>query len=139
MNKPSINVAAGILIDDFNRVLIAERLAGGHQAGWWEFPGGKINAVESSYEGLVRELAEELGITVYTASELLTYSYEYPERLVKLYVFVVENYSGQPTGVEGQALRWEPVAALMEVGLLPADLPIVDALYKLRPDIAGIR
>ena len=139
MNKPLINVAAGILIDDFSQVLIAERPAGRHQVGWWEFPGGKINAAESSYEGLVRELDEELGITIHTARELLTYIHEYPERLVRLHVFVVENYSGRPTGVEGQALRWEPVRALMEVGLLPADLPIVDALYKLRPDITAIR
>ena len=59
-NKPSIDVAAGILTDDLGRVLIAQRPEGTHQAGWWEFPGGKIAASESSYEGLVREFAEEI-------------------------------------------------------------------------------
>ena len=55
---------------------------------------------------------------------------------VTLHVFNVTNYSGRPTGVEGQALRWEPVSSLMQAGLLPADLPIVDALRKMRPDPA---
>ena len=134
--KLSINVAAGILTDDLGRVLIAQRPAGTHQAGWWEFPGGKINASESAYEGLVRELAEEIGVTVNAAQELLTYTHEYPERFVTLHVFNVTDYSGRPTGVEGQALRWEPVSSLMQAGLLPADLPIVDALRKMRPDPA---
>jgi 8-oxo-dGTP diphosphatase len=79
----------------------------------------------------MRELAEEIGVTVHATSELLTYTYEYPERFVTLHVFVVENYSGRPTGSEGQVLRWEPVTALMEVGLLPADLPIVRKLGEI--------
>ena len=132
--KLSINVAAGVLTDNLGRVLIAQRPAGAHQAGWWEFPGGKINASESAYDGLVRELVEEIGVTVHAARELLTYTHEYPERFVTLHVFNVTNYSGRPTGVEGQALQWESVASLMQVGLLPADLPIVDALSKMRPD-----
>ena len=126
--KPSIDVAAGVLTNNLGQVLIAQRPAGTHQAGWWEFPGGKINVSESAYEGLVRELTEEIGVTIHAARELLTYTHEYPERFVTLHVFVIENYSGRPTGVEGQALRWEPVSALMEAGLLPADVPIVDAL-----------
>lgn len=133
MDKPSINVAAGVLTDDLGRVLISERPAGADQAGWWEFPGGKIDASESPLEGLVRELAEEIGITVHAAGELLTYTVEYPERFVTLHVFVVKKYSGRPTDVEGQVLRWEAVTSLMQVGLLPADLPIVKALSKMRP------
>ena len=129
---PSINVAAGVLTDDRGRVLIAQRPVGSHQAGWWEFPGGKINAAESSYDGLVRELDEELGITVHAARELLSYTHDYPERSVTLHVFVVERYSGRPHGAEGQALQWGRVDALMDVGLLVADLPIVEALRAMR-------
>ncbi len=129
-DKLSINVAVGVLIDDLGRVLIAQRPAGTFQAGWWEFPGGKINPSESSYDGLVRELTEEIGITVHAASELLTNTHEYPERIVMLHVFVVQEYSGRPAGIEGQALRWEPVASLPEIELLPADLPIVEALRQ---------
>ncbi len=134
VDKPSINVAAGVLTDDQDRVLIAQRPVGAHQAGWWEFPGGKIKATESAYEGLVRELDEEIGITVRAARELLTYTHEYPERRVTLHVFVVDGYNGRPTGVEGQALCWKPLLELPEAGLLPADVPIVDALRKMRSD-----
>jgi len=130
LDKPTINVAAGVLIDDLGRALITQRPAGVYQAGWWEFPGGKIHTSESAYEGLRRELAEEIDVSVQLASELMTYTHEYPERFVTLHVFIIESYSGRPTGAEGQALRWEPLASLMQAGLLPADLPIVDALKK---------
>lgn len=83
---------------------------------------------ESAYEALVRELDEELGITVQSARALMTYTHEYPERIVTLHVFIIERYSGEPRSVESQALRWESIAALMDAGLLPADLPIVAAL-----------
>jgi len=138
-NKLSIDVAAGILTDDIGRVLIAKRPEGTHQAGWWEFPGGKISASESSYEGLVRELAEEIGITVHAGREFLTYTHEYPERFVTLHVFTVQQFSGHPAGVEGQALRWEPVGSLMQAGLLPADLPIVDALTEKGSEPASVQ
>lgn len=130
-NKLSIDVAAGILHDEFGRVLIAQRPVGGHMAGWWEFPGGKIATAESAYEGLVRELAEEIGITVHDAREFLTTMHEYPDRSVTLHVFLVHQYSGRPMSIEGQELRWEPVDSLMAAGLLPADRPIVDALRSM--------
>jgi len=137
-DKPSINVAAGVLIDHQGRILVTQRPAGTHQAGWWEFPGGKIHAAESPYEGLVRELAEEIGVTVHAARTMMSYTHEYPERFVNLHVFVVESYSGQPDGIEGQALRWEPLDSLMQAGLLPADRPIVEALQKMQP-VDGLR
>lgn len=133
LGKPAISVAAGVLTDGMGRVLIARRPPGAHQAGWWEFPGGKIDAHESAYDGLVRELDEELGISVLAASERLTYRHEYPERIVRLYVFVVDDYSGTPIAAEGQALRWESVDRLKDAGLLPADVPIVEML------LAGIQ
>ncbi len=128
--RPAIDVAAGVLTDARDRVLIAQRPPGAHQAGWWEFPGGKIETGESPYEGLVRELREELGIEVHAADALLTYTHEYPERIVTLHVFRVGNWSGRPSAVEGQALCWARVPALMDAGLLPADLPIVSALLR---------
>jgi len=126
-----INVAAGVLTDDHGRVLIAQRPAGSHQAGWWEFPGGKFNAPESAYQGLVREFTEEIGVVVQAARELMTFTHEYSERSVTLHVFVIEQYIGQPTGLEGQALRWKSISDLRDAGLLPADVPIVDALLNL--------
>ena len=128
---PEIDVAAGVLRDSQGRVLIAQRPAGSHQEGWWEFPGGKLSLDETPADALRRELAEELGIAVNRAEALITYAHVYPERKVNLHVSLVLDYDGQPAGAEGQALRWVRVEKLLEVGLLPADEPIVDALLAL--------
>ena len=130
-SKPGIAVAAGILADQAGRVLITRRPEGSDQGGWWEFPGGKIRAGETPLQGLVRELDEELGIIVQSASALLTYAHEYPDRVIKLHVWRIWEYAGRPAGLEGQPLRWVPVSELMDGGLLPADRPIVDALQQI--------
>lgn len=108
--------------------MIAQRRAGSHMAGWWEFPGGKLEGEESPVQALVRELREELGIEVSAAEPLLAYSHEYPRQIVHLHVLRVTAYRGEPVGLEGQPLRWVPAEQLMEAGLLPADHPIVNAL-----------
>lgn len=127
-NAPEIDVAAGVLRDLEGRVLITRRPDGTHLGGWWEFPGGKLADGESPADGLGRELAEELGIAVLRAEALIRYQHCYPERRVNLHVWLVHDYDGQPTGVEGQAIRWVKVDELNEAGLLPADRPIVNAL-----------
>lgn len=130
--KPEIAVAAGVLRDRAGRALIAQRPEGKHQAGWWEFPGGKLHDAETPLEALIRELREELSIEVRSAEPLLTYRHDYPERIVELHVWHVIAFTGEPIAVEGQALRWSPIDELLETGLLPADRPIVEALVELR-------
>jgi 8-oxo-dGTP diphosphatase len=127
---PRISVAAGVLLDADGRVLVAQRHAGGHQGGWWEFPGGKINERESAYEALVRELREELTITVTGAEPLLVHTHEYPERTVVLHFFRVSAFAGTPVGAEGQPIKWLAIDRLADEGLLPADLPVVDRLLN---------
>jgi 8-oxo-dGTP diphosphatase len=129
--KPAVPVAAGVLFDHAGRVLLGQRPEGSDLGGWWEFPGGKLQAGETPLDGLVRELDEELGIEVRSASELLTYEHEYPDRIVRLHVWRVTEFSGRPAGMEGQSLRWKAVSRLLDGGLLPADLPVVDALKKI--------
>jgi 8-oxo-dGTP diphosphatase len=126
--KSVIAVAAGVLDDADGRVLITQRRAGSHAAGRWEFPGGKLRAGESPGQGLARELEEELGILVQHADPLIAYRHEYDRRIVDLHVWRVSRYRGQPSGREGQPLRWIEVADLLSCGLLPADRPIVDLL-----------
>jgi 8-oxo-dGTP diphosphatase len=126
-----ITVAAGILRDARRRILIAQRPPGAHVAGFWEFPGGKLQPGESPAQALDRELMEELGVSVEAAVPFMTYRHEYPERIVELHVFLVEQYSGEPRGVEGQPLRWVSVAELPAAGLLEADQPIAVALSRL--------
>ena len=127
----TIDVAAGVLFDEQHRVLITQRPAGKQQAGWWEFPGGKLHSNETALQGLERELHEELGIRVDQANSLVTYAHEYPDRKVTLHVWQVTEFSGRPAGMEGQSLRWTAVAELMDAGLLPADLPIVEMLQQI--------
>ena len=80
----TLRVVAGALFDTEGRVLIAQRPAGKHMAGKWEFPGGKIDAGETELQALTRELEEELGVTVLSAARLLQLTHDYPERRVEL-------------------------------------------------------
>ena len=127
-SRLTLDVAAGVLRDACGRVLIAQRPEGKHAAGFWEFPGGKLAAGESPAAGLVRELAEELGVAVQAAEPLLKISHDYPDRRIVLHVFRVTSWSGEPAGLEGQPLRWVAVDELAAAGILPADQPVIDAL-----------
>jgi 8-oxo-dGTP diphosphatase len=98
--------------------------------GYWEFPGGKLQADESPGQALVRELREEIGVSVEAALPFMTYRHAYPERIVELHVFLVQCYAGEPRGVEGQPLRWVDLQELASAGLLEADLPIAEALVS---------
>lgn len=129
---PELHVAAGIVADGTGRVLIAQRPPGSHMAGGWEFPGGKVRQGETVREALRRELQEEIGIEVIAALPFIAYRHVYPERVVLLDIWRVTDYRGEPRGLEGQPLRWERIEQLMSVGLLPADLPIVEALLARR-------
>ncbi|MEO8224795.1 MAG: 8-oxo-dGTP diphosphatase MutT [Gammaproteobacteria bacterium] len=134
MSDPGlIRVAAGVLRDAAGRVLIARRPAGGHVGGFWEFPGGKLQAGETPDQALARELQEELGVTVESALPFMSYRHTYPERVVELHVFAVTGYAGEPRGVEGQPLRWVTLKELPSAGLLEADLPIAEALARGTP------
>jgi 8-oxo-dGTP diphosphatase len=127
---PDIHVAAGVLRDQENRILITQRPPSVPLAGAWEFPGGKIGIGESPLQGLVRELNEELNVQVLYARHLTRYSHTDHERRIYLYVWHVIDWAGQPSGAEGQVLRWLPVDQLMVEGLLPADKRIVDCLLQ---------
>ncbi len=116
-------------MDGTGRVLIAQRPDGKHLAGGWEFPGGKLAPREERGAGLARELREELGIiTGGPFRPLIRVRHAYPTRDILLDVFVVKTFSGEPQGLDGQALRWCTQEELAEVKLLPADGPIVRAL-----------
>ncbi len=127
---PSINVAAGVLQDKHGQVLISQRLPGTHQAGAWEFPGGKIDVGETPLAALTRELTEELGIIITAAAPLTRFTHRYADRTVVLDVWRVTAYEGMPRGLEGQPIRWTALEKLIEQGLLSADRPIVDALLR---------
>ncbi len=124
----TVRVAAAVLFDDGRRVLIARRPEGKHMAGFWEFPGGKLDGAETAAQALARELREELGVVAQRCHPLLQLRHHYSDRVVALEVFVVEEFTGAPTALEGQALRWVSLTELARQPLLPADRPIVDAI-----------
>jgi 8-oxo-dGTP diphosphatase len=126
---PVIHVVAAAVMDAAGRVLIAQRPAGTHMAGGWEFPGGKLEPGEERLAGLERELREELGISLIgTPRPLIRVRHAYPSREVLLDIWVVKRYGGEARGLDGQALRWCTQDELEAADLLPADRPIVRAL-----------
>ncbi len=109
-------------------MLIAQRPPGKALAGRWEFPGGKLDDGEDAFAGLAREIREELGVAVAAAEPLIRYSHQYADRVVWLDMWVVTEWSGEPHGLDGQALKWVPLAGLPAEDILEADQPIIQAL-----------
>jgi mutator protein MutT len=126
--RPKVHVVAAAIRDTRSRLLIAQRPAGKHMAGGWEFPGGKIESGETRLEGLRRELAEEIGIKLLAAHPLIRIRHAYADRDVDLDVWAVTAFEGLPSGIEGQQLRWCPPEDLASADLIAADRPIVTTL-----------
>ena len=121
---------AGLVFDDRGPVLIAQRPAGKALAGRWEFPGGKVDAGESAAAALMRELLEETGIRAGAAERVMLYAASYPDRVIWLDVWKVRDWSGEPQGLDGQALAWVLPSQLHQHDILEADAPIVAWLTR---------
>ncbi|MGN5520059.1 Nudix family hydrolase [Halopseudomonas sp. Lyrl_26] len=135
-----IHVIAAVIRDDQSRILIAKRPDHVHQGGLWEFPGGKLEEGEQRFDGLVRELREELGITVTHARPLLDIRHDYPDKSVRLDVWLVTGFDGEAHGAEGQPVRWVTAAGLDEYEFPAANAPVVRAAqlpecYLITPDM----
>lgn len=128
MNEKLVEVAVAILQRPDGTFLMAQRPQGKAYSGYWEFPGGKVEAGESPYHALVRELHEELGIEVETAYTWLTRVFTYPHATVRLNFFRVTRWQGELHGREGQLLSWQRLPELTVAPILPANEPIMRAL-----------
>ena len=126
-----VHVAVGVILDADNRILIARRNSDAHQGGLWEFPGGKVEALETLQVAMARELREELGIDIGALSPLLEVRHDYGDKQVLLDVHVVRDFTGEAEGREGQPLRWVTVAELHQFEFPAANVPIVEAVQKL--------
>ena len=126
-----IHVAVGVLIDSKDCVLLTRRLKGTHLAGYWEFPGGKVEAGESVHTALARELAEELGTRVGETVPLMTVNHDYGEKQVLLDVHQVKDWSGEPHGAEGQPLAWVDSGSLDEFQVPEANAEIMSRVKAL--------
>lgn len=133
--KPVLHVMAAVMLDALGRVLLAQRPAGKHLAGMWEFPGGKVEPGETPMAALARELREELGVTLLRGEPLIRVPIHYPERELLLDAWQTGQWEGEPQSLEGQALQWLPPEQIDPAILAPADRAIVQAL-RLPPRYA---
>ena len=123
-----VEVAAAVIERPDGSFLLAQRPAGKVYAGWWEFPGGKVEAGEPAERALARELHEELGIEVRTAYPWLTRMHVYEHATVMLHFFRVVEWSGEPKSKEGQAFVWQRLDAPIAEPMLPANGPVLASL-----------
>ncbi len=138
-----VEVAAAVLQKPDGTFLLAQRPEGKIWAGYWEFPGGKIESGETLYHALVRELREELGIEVQTSYPWVTRVYTYPHATVRLNFFRVTAWRGELHPHEGQQFSWQPPLSqegergrVVVSPLLPANGPILRSLSL--PDLYAI-
>jgi 8-oxo-dGTP diphosphatase len=124
----TVDAAVAVLVRPDGQVLLGRRPEGKPWAGWWEFPGGKIEEGESALHALQRELDEELGTQATEVYPWLMRSFDYPEKTVRLHFFMVRGWAAEPHGREGQQLSWQNPVALSVGPMLPANEPILAAL-----------
>ncbi len=131
-----VEAAVAVILREDGKVLLGQRPEGKSWAGWWEFPGGKVEVGETPAHALQREVHEELGIETTDFTPWITREFVYPERHVRLNFFTVRGWQGEPHGKENQQLSWEDPAAVAVGPLLPANVPVLDALAL--PTVLGI-
>ena len=124
-------VAVGILIREDDALLLSTRPEGKPYAGYWEFPGGKLEAGETVEEALRRELHEELGITIDRAEAWKVTEHDYPHALVRLHWCKVHRWTGDFEMREGQAMCWQQLP-LDVAPVLPGALPVLAWLAEER-------
>lgn len=134
--RPIVEVAVGVLIKPDQSILLGQRPEGKPYAGYWEFPGGKIEIGETLLQALRRELQEEINISINDAKELLVIEHDYPHAYVRLHICVVTSWVGDLKGLEGQELIWLSKNELENIDqssiqpILPATLPILQDLKR---------
>jgi 8-oxo-dGTP diphosphatase len=126
-DTPMLLVAAAALIDADGRVLICQRPEGKQLAGLWEFPGGKVEAGETPEACLIRELDEELGITVASAclAPFVFASHAYESFHLLMPLFLCRRWEGQVTAREHKAMAWVKPNRLGDYPMPPADAPLI--------------
>lgn len=127
-NEPKpVQVAVGVVHNQHGQILFTQRPIGKSYAGWWEFPGGKLEQNETIALALTRELREELGIQILDCALWLHQDYEYSHAQVKLHTCNVFSFTGEVTALENQAFQWG-YADKPPQPFLPAALPVLKAL-----------
>ncbi len=125
-----LHVVVGVVINSQGEILISERAKHKHQGGMWEFPGGKVEAEETAFIALQRELKEELDIEVVNAEPLLQIPYHYSDKSILLDTWVVKNFLGEVRGKEQQPIRWVLPSMLTQIKFPDANKLIIKKLLS---------
>jgi len=128
--RPRKLVVAGLIIGADQRVLITQRRPDQELALWWEFPGGKVEPGESPIAALVRELQEEIGVTVQVGRIWEVLFHAYPAFDLVMLVYACQIVAGTPRAVEVADLAWVAPGELASWSILPADRPLVERLGR---------
>jgi 8-oxo-dGTP diphosphatase len=131
VERVPVDVAVGVLIDSDGRFLLTSRPEGKVYAGYWEFPGGKLEAGESVEQALRRELHEELGITIVHAEPWQVELVDYPHARVRLHFCKVYEWAGEFEMRERQAMAWQSLPVRV-APLLPGTLPVLQWFARER-------
>ncbi len=124
-------VVAGLIVDDSNdQLLLTQRRADQSFGLAWEFPGGKVEPGEAPTEALVRELHEELGVTVEVGGIWEVLFHRHDDFDLCMLIYQCRIVHGSPQAVQVQALRWLACRDLPAIGIMPADQPLVDRLQR---------
>lgn len=126
----TVHVAVGVVINSEGAICIALRPEGKHLAGYWEFPGGKVEQGESVFKALQRELKEELAIDIHAAERLTEINFNYPEKTVCLDVHTVREFSGEAKGQEQQEVLWVRPEDLKNYRFPEANQAIIQAILQ---------
>jgi 8-oxo-dGTP diphosphatase len=129
----TILVVACALVDADGRVLLSQRPEGKSMAGLWEFPGGKVEAGERPEDALIRELNEELAITVREPclAPLTFASHSYPDFHLLMPLFICRRWEGFVRATEGQVIKWVRANDLRSYEMPAADIPLIPALQDI--------
>ena len=131
VDRPVTEVAVGVLLQPDGAFLLTSRPQGKVYAGYWEFPGGKLEAGETVEQALRRELHEELGITIGAAELWKTQMVDYPHALVRLHFCKVRQWEGQLQMREAQSFAWQQLPVTV-VPVLPGTVPVLTWLAQER-------
>jgi 8-oxo-dGTP diphosphatase len=126
-----ISVAVAVIINSSNKVLLSKRAEHLHQGGKWEFAGGKVEKGETAEQALLRECKEELAIDIAVCKHLKDIDFDYPDKQVKLIVFEVSSYVGEPVSNEGQEIAWVSLSDLHQYDFPAANKSIVEMIMRL--------
>ncbi|MEZ9720166.1 8-oxo-dGTP diphosphatase MutT [Vibrio splendidus] len=126
-----IHIVAGIIFNqDKSQVFITKRPDDKHKGGFWEFPGGKVEAGETIEQAMARELDEEIGIKVTEQSLFEHLEFDYTDKSLKFDFILVTDFEQQPYGKEGQQGEWVDLKSLNQYAFPEANLPILERVIK---------